>query len=103
MDVDTFFGQARSQKIPAQGASLEVRWIAGGGAAQKVALRTGEDGKAAACFPIPEDEREATLLVCSSGPEGRAVVKYYVLGNLSTDPLQTRGITPRRRQADYGE
>ena len=74
-----------------------------GGAAQKLGLRTVEDGKAVACFPIPEVEREATLLVCASGPDGREVVKYHVFGNLSTDSPPARVGGPRRRQTDYGE
>ena len=76
---------SRSQKVPAQNALLEVRWMSTSDAAQKLDVRTGGDGKAVACFPIPEAEREGTLLVCASGPEGREVVKYHVRGNLSTN------------------
>ncbi len=68
----------RTRAEPAQGASLDVRWMPDGEPVREIALQSGDEGEAVACFPIPEGEREITLLVCVQGSEGREIAKFRI-------------------------
>jgi len=70
--------QSRGQGEPARGASLDVRWLPANGEAGKVAVQTGNDGKAVVCFPIPESGSDVALLVLVKGTEGRELVKFTI-------------------------
>jgi len=72
--------QDRSEKVPAGGVTLEVRWVLGGEVAEKQSLTSKADGEAEFWLPRPADHMYATLLISAAGPAGRQLAKFIVRG-----------------------